>query len=151
MDKRLHCVLLWCFLILYFYTQIEAQTGVCEKDPLICCQNYRGVGGKCVECWPGFFGYNCTNTCPEGFYGKFCRGKCNCSQCDKVSGCKQNSSSQGTAIPGTGYLGRQTSSRNASSSAFSILIGVKGKLPTLDISLKIIFLFLMHTAFGDKF
>ncbi|XP_062593477.1 uncharacterized protein LOC134254960 isoform X1 [Saccostrea cucullata] len=94
MDKRLHFVFLWCFLILYFCTQIEAQTGVCKKDPLMCCPNYRRVGRKCEECWPGSFSYNCNSSCPYGRYGKFCLEKCNCSPCDKISGCTQNSSLQ---------------------------------------------------------
>ncbi|XP_056006311.1 multiple epidermal growth factor-like domains protein 10 [Ostrea edulis] len=74
----------------------DAQTvnlGVCSKEgePLQCCRNYRPRGDSCEECSPGTFGKNCTEDCPDGFYGRFCIQVCDCSSCDKVSGCQPNS------------------------------------------------------------
>ncbi|XP_062616571.1 protein draper-like [Saccostrea cucullata] len=99
--KRLICGLSGCFLILSSYIQITVPSGVCNKEPLICCTNYRRVKNNCEECWPGTFGVNCNRTCPNGFYGRFCLEKCNCSSCHKISGCRQNinSSVNGTDLP----------------------------------------------------
>ncbi|XP_062571149.1 uncharacterized protein LOC134233176 [Saccostrea cucullata] len=73
------------------YILSDNQTGVCTTNQLGellgCCANYRKVGTKCEECWPGTYGINCKYNCPFGYYGRFCRQKCQCSTCNHVSGC----------------------------------------------------------------
>ncbi|XP_056006309.1 uncharacterized protein LOC130050374 [Ostrea edulis] len=86
----------------------DAQTvnlGVCsnEGEPLQCCRNYRPRGDSCEECWPGTFGINCKEDCPDGFYGRFCIQVCDCSSCDKVSGCQPNSTQTETTKPENSY------------------------------------------------
>lgn len=44
------------------------------------------------ECSPGFWGWNCTNRCPENHYGKRCKTQCSCNEtqiCHHVCGCLQ--------------------------------------------------------------
>lgn len=47
------------------------------------------------ECSPGFLGWNCTDRCPENYYGRKCSAKCSCNEtqiCHPVCGClKRNS------------------------------------------------------------
>ncbi|XP_022310083.2 uncharacterized protein LOC111115585 [Crassostrea virginica] len=78
------------FTLLYGLFKSE-QIGICsnssEGNPLKCCQHYRVVGNSCVECWPGTHGINCNQTCPSGFYGRFCAEVCPCYPCDIVMGC----------------------------------------------------------------
>ncbi|XP_078338323.1 uncharacterized protein LOC111133876 isoform X3 [Crassostrea virginica] len=40
-----------------------------------CCVHYRTIAGKCQECI-GSFGFECSKSCPEGYYGKQCSEKC---------------------------------------------------------------------------
>ncbi|XP_048744081.2 multiple epidermal growth factor-like domains protein 10 [Ostrea edulis] len=65
-----------------------------EKNTTICCPNYRYNVSvkKCVEC-VGRFGYNCSEQCPDGLYGRSCNSKCNCpiEACNKISGCLTSS------------------------------------------------------------
>ncbi|XP_056006803.1 uncharacterized protein LOC130050591 [Ostrea edulis] len=74
----------------------DAQTqipGDCSHkgDPLQCCRNYKRRVDACEECWPGTFGIDCKEDCPDGFYGRLYAEVCDCSSCDKVSGCQPNS------------------------------------------------------------
>lgn len=44
------------------------------------------------ECSPGLFGLNCTQTCPENYYGRLCKNECKCDKtqiCHRVCGCVQ--------------------------------------------------------------
>lgn len=44
------------------------------------------------ECSPGFYGWNCTDRCPDNHYGKKCSAKCSCNEtqiCHHVCGCLQ--------------------------------------------------------------
>ncbi|XP_056006320.1 uncharacterized protein LOC125660446 [Ostrea edulis] len=88
---RFYLVVLLNSLFVISLAQIY-NPGVCsnEDEPLQCCLNYKIRGDSCEECWPGTFGIDCED-CPEGFYGRFCIEVCNCSSCDKVSGCQPNS------------------------------------------------------------
>ncbi|XP_062594740.1 uncharacterized protein LOC134256136 isoform X2 [Saccostrea cucullata] len=96
MYQGLEYVLLLCFSIPWTYAQITSNAaGVCRKEPLKCCVNYRRVGNECKECFPGSFGEKCIKTCPDGLYGKFCLEKCDCSNCSKIYGCTENSVLQG--------------------------------------------------------
>ena len=38
-----------------------------------------------VECI-GSFGFECSKSCPEGYYGKQCSEKCQCKLCNSYSG-----------------------------------------------------------------
>lgn len=45
-----------------------------------------------LECSPGFFGWDCTDTCPETFYGRWCNKLCRRNEtqiCHSVCGCLQ--------------------------------------------------------------
>lgn len=81
----------------------------------MCCKNYRRVGNSCrginntiynlqiilnlnklcklfqlytlKECFPGTFGIDCKEDCPQNYYGRLCKEKCLCKDCDKVNGC----------------------------------------------------------------
>lgn len=71
------------------------------------------------ECSPGFFGWNCTDRCPENHYGRKCSTKCSCNEtqiCHPVCGCLQrldlynsNMTKTGTSI----FLENVTSSSYA--------------------------------------
>uniref|UniRef100_A0A8W8JFV1 Uncharacterized protein n=1 Tax=Magallana gigas TaxID=29159 RepID=A0A8W8JFV1_MAGGI len=49
-------------------------------------------------CNDGYVGENCTATCPELYYGRECRLKCNCNkdQCNHIAGCSKSAISEGT-------------------------------------------------------
>ena len=50
-----------------------------------------------LACAPGTYNANCSDECPDGFYGLFCAEKCSCEKyCDKVKGCLNS---------GTQYVG----------------------------------------------
>ncbi|XP_078312003.1 uncharacterized protein LOC111133886 isoform X2 [Crassostrea virginica] len=55
-----------------------------------CCENYVEQDGKCKACAPGTWGKNCSDTCPDGFFGLFCENRCPCKKCNKVIGCGDN-------------------------------------------------------------
>ncbi|XP_065925360.1 cell death abnormality protein 1-like [Magallana gigas] len=66
--------------------------GICsnkESDDIICCDNFILTNGHCKACPLGTFRTNCSLECPDGFYGMFCKEKCDCktSECDKAVGC----------------------------------------------------------------
>ncbi|XP_052714487.1 uncharacterized protein LOC128187878 [Crassostrea angulata] len=56
----------------------------------ICCKDYEEKNDKCVECY-GSWGWNCSGTCPENYYGRKCREECTCDNetqiCHPVCGC----------------------------------------------------------------
>ncbi|XP_062593479.1 uncharacterized protein LOC134254962 [Saccostrea cucullata] len=93
MKHSLKIVMFWCLLLLSFFTNITTLRGVCGKEPLMCCRNYRRVANNCEVCFPGSYGHNCEYACPKGYYGLFCHEKCYCSSetCNKIYGCIQNS------------------------------------------------------------
>ena len=47
----------------------------------------RIYGSSFSACAPGTWGKNCSDTCPDGFYGLFCENRCPCKKCNKVTGC----------------------------------------------------------------
>ncbi|XP_062616562.1 multiple epidermal growth factor-like domains protein 10, partial [Saccostrea cucullata] len=69
------------------------QKGVCtgHDGEFKCCINYyQHIKNKCEVCFPGTYGYNCEDNCPNGTYGYLCRQKCKCNSdviCDKRFGC----------------------------------------------------------------
>nr|XP_022286702.1 uncharacterized protein LOC111099605 [Crassostrea virginica] len=55
----------------------------------ICCPDHQLVGGICLPCF-GSWGLQCTQDCPDGFYGFGCRSKCVCHPnqiCHNIDGC----------------------------------------------------------------
>ena len=46
-------------------------------------------------CPSGTFWTNCSLECPDGYYGMFCKEKCDCktSECDKATGCPKKGKS----------------------------------------------------------
>eukprot|EP00105_Crassostrea_gigas_P037477 XP_019921625.1 PREDICTED: uncharacterized protein LOC105325668 [Crassostrea gigas] len=72
---------------------IVAETsGICsnkESPDVICCDNFMLSNGHCKACPLGTFWTNCSLECPDGYYGMFCKEKCDCktSECDKAVGC----------------------------------------------------------------
>ncbi|XP_056006329.1 multiple epidermal growth factor-like domains protein 10 [Ostrea edulis] len=101
---RFYLVVLLNSLFVISLAQIY-NPGVCsnEDEPLQCCQNYKRRGNSCEECLPGTFGIDCEKDCPEGFYGRLCAEVCNCSSCDKVSGCQPNSTQTETTKQENSY------------------------------------------------
>lgn len=46
-----------------------------------------------LECPDGTFGVNCSQKCPNNYFGRLCKMPCNCSDgqfCDQVKGCIPN-------------------------------------------------------------
>ncbi|XP_052714482.1 uncharacterized protein LOC128187873 [Crassostrea angulata] len=74
----------------------------------ICCMDFEEKNNKCVECSPGFWGWNCTDMCPDNYFGRKCWTKCSCNEtqiCHHVCGCLQrldldysNMTNNGTSI-----------------------------------------------------
>ncbi|XP_062582473.1 uncharacterized protein LOC134244228 [Saccostrea cucullata] len=96
MDSALNLILLIEVLFVLNLGLSTNQKGICSKTVLgepKCCANYRKVGMKCEECWPGTYGENCQQDCPYGRYGRFCIMICQCEACNKVTGCAKNTSS----------------------------------------------------------
>ncbi|XP_056006919.1 uncharacterized protein LOC130050705 [Ostrea edulis] len=55
----------------------------------ICCFNYILHNNRCAECEAGTYLINCSQTCHDGYYGRFCKEKCSqaCNEtCNKVNG-----------------------------------------------------------------
>ncbi|XP_062591348.1 platelet endothelial aggregation receptor 1-like isoform X2 [Saccostrea cucullata] len=73
--------------------------GVCVNELLdirSCCKDFKPVGNMCVECDPGYRGYNCSETCPPNHYGPKCFKTCDClpyQYCDTEKGCLCNTTS----------------------------------------------------------
>uniref|UniRef100_A0A8W8KI96 Uncharacterized protein n=1 Tax=Magallana gigas TaxID=29159 RepID=A0A8W8KI96_MAGGI len=64
-----------------------------DGDNFPCIQNYYILDGNCTECPDGTFGVNCSQTCPNNYFGRLCKIPCNCSDgqfCDQVKGCIPN-------------------------------------------------------------
>ncbi|XP_056004074.1 protein draper-like isoform X1 [Ostrea edulis] len=100
-PKHLRRLLSKSLLLLYVLQTVYAladmnENGKCvgEKNTTNCCENYAYNASveECVEC-VGRFGYNCSQECLDGFYGRSCNSKCNCSNqtCNKISGCLKKS------------------------------------------------------------
>lgn len=53
-----------------------------------------------LACLSGYFGTNCSTTCPYPYYGKFCEKACHCNaiDCDHAFGCQRNNLEIETAI-----------------------------------------------------
>nr|XP_022317940.1 uncharacterized protein LOC111121102 [Crassostrea virginica] len=84
-----------CTLVLTgkIYAHVYAHY-TCNVTAGICCADHQLVGGICLPC-VGSWGLQCTQDCPDGFYGFGCRSKCNChpnQTCDNIDGCIENRS-----------------------------------------------------------
>ncbi|XP_052679833.1 multiple epidermal growth factor-like domains protein 10 [Crassostrea angulata] len=90
------------WLILIFFL---AETGAiqCEGDGLKCCldEEWDEFLGKCRSCKPGYFSFNCNQTCKLPFYGIGCQSKCDCpdDKCDFAKGCPEKETSGDVYIP----------------------------------------------------
>ncbi|XP_065934896.1 uncharacterized protein [Magallana gigas] len=73
-----------------------------------CCSNSEEKNDMCVECSPGFRGYNCAEKCLKDYFGGKCNIRCSCNEtqiCHHVCGCLQrldlnylNVTNNGTSI-----------------------------------------------------
>ncbi|XP_056018305.1 uncharacterized protein LOC130054054 [Ostrea edulis] len=86
------------FCLHFVHSKAGLGTGVCSRDPLRCCPNYRRDGTFCNPCDEGTYGHNCSGgQCIYGSYGFGCLKKCNCSRdqfCDVITGCSYNTSDE---------------------------------------------------------
>lgn len=68
------------------------QNGLCPRYHMGCCPDTRWdfKEEQCVECANGFFGLNCSRSCPFPLYGNKCLQTCSCEEvlCDFMNGCK---------------------------------------------------------------
>ncbi|XP_062573869.1 uncharacterized protein LOC134235738 isoform X2 [Saccostrea cucullata] len=66
---------------------LEPVDPLCSKSQghTRCCAGYRTIKDKCHPC-NGSFGIECSNTCPEGYFGNQCEDKCFCDRCDARTG-----------------------------------------------------------------
>ncbi|XP_062568721.1 uncharacterized protein LOC134230875 [Saccostrea cucullata] len=84
-------VLLYLSNAVHLYAAIDGNA-ICfdDKNNTKCCMNYvyKSEEDRCIECVGGL-GEDCSEPCPDGFYGDSCRRKCNCSYntCHQVWGC----------------------------------------------------------------
>ncbi|XP_056018277.1 uncharacterized protein LOC125679329 [Ostrea edulis] len=95
-------VLLFC--LHFVHSKAGLGVGVCGRDPLRCCVNYRQEYTFCNPCDEGTYGHNCSGgRCVYGSYGFGCLKKCNCSRdqfCDASIGCSYNISGETKASAG---------------------------------------------------
>ncbi|XP_022286583.2 uncharacterized protein LOC111099529 isoform X2 [Crassostrea virginica] len=82
--------LIACTLVLTekIYVHVYADY-TCNVTAGICCPDHQLVGGICLPCF-GSWGLQCTQDCPDGFYGFGCRSKCVCHPnqiCHNIDGC----------------------------------------------------------------
>ncbi|XP_062577796.1 uncharacterized protein LOC134239636 [Saccostrea cucullata] len=85
------------FIFLCSTSSVVTLTGdkVCHRgNETSCCKDYEERNNICVECRPGFRGFDCNLTCPENHYGPRCNMPCNCNNiseyCHPVCGCISN-------------------------------------------------------------
>ncbi|XP_065935772.1 uncharacterized protein [Magallana gigas] len=77
-----------------------------------CCSGFYEVNNECHEC-EGSYGLNCTDPCPEGWYGPVCMYQCMCSAndtCDPKKGCINAYLAQPFALPIKPELTKDTKS-----------------------------------------
>ncbi|XP_056018402.1 uncharacterized protein LOC130046566 isoform X1 [Ostrea edulis] len=86
------------FCLHFVHSKAGLGVGVCARDPLRCCPNYRRDGTFCNPCDVGTYGHNCSGGwCVYGSYGFGCLKKCNCSRdqfCDVITGCSYNNTAE---------------------------------------------------------
>ncbi|XP_056004462.1 uncharacterized protein LOC125656947 [Ostrea edulis] len=94
-ELRIFC--LWIFNITWISGQYLTGENICgNKTFMTCCKDYVQVANTCVECEPGYWGYNCSSPCPPNHYGRKCSQICDCSPseyCDRGWGCLCNETS----------------------------------------------------------
>ncbi|XP_062595823.1 uncharacterized protein LOC134257198 [Saccostrea cucullata] len=101
----------------------SCQFGSRQDGSVYCCHNYFRDGNVCRECPPGYFGFNCSQICPELSYGHLCRLKCsNCTNCNHIYGCTQS----------TEYIKLDVSRKRSSSTRPANAI--MSSMPSIDIS-----------------
>ncbi|XP_056004306.1 multiple epidermal growth factor-like domains protein 6 isoform X2 [Ostrea edulis] len=80
----------------------DSKSGTCSVKPgycrngtrtveTPCCNNYLYVNTTCTKCPIGTYGFNCSQICSSGYYGKLCIKQCECQPnetCDPKHGCK---------------------------------------------------------------
>ncbi|XP_052718760.1 uncharacterized protein LOC128190670 [Crassostrea angulata] len=75
----------------------DLEKGICDRYSIIpqCCTDfvYNDTLNQCIAC-VGRFGTNCSQSCPQGYYGIRCSQTCSCNitLCDNVLGCSEAAS-----------------------------------------------------------
>nr|XP_034338457.1 uncharacterized protein LOC105323744 isoform X2 [Crassostrea gigas] len=75
----------------------DLEDGICNRSTIIprCCTGfvYNDTLKQCIAC-VGRFGTNCSQSCPQGYYGRRCSQTCTCNitLCDNVLGCSEATS-----------------------------------------------------------
>ncbi|XP_048775239.1 uncharacterized protein LOC125679812 isoform X3 [Ostrea edulis] len=81
---------IWCIKI--EAPTVSPRNNVCmlADGTSACCTGYYEENDVCHECI-GSFGYNCSNPCPQDWYGPKCSIQCQCSsiKCDAIYGCAE--------------------------------------------------------------
>uniref|UniRef100_A0A8W8KNU2 Uncharacterized protein n=1 Tax=Magallana gigas TaxID=29159 RepID=A0A8W8KNU2_MAGGI len=78
----------------------DLEDGICNRSTIIprCCTGfvYNDTLKQCIAC-VGRFGTNCSQSCPQGYYGRRCSQTCTCNitLCDNVLGCSEATSDEG--------------------------------------------------------
>nr|XP_022338291.1 scavenger receptor class F member 1-like [Crassostrea virginica] len=75
---------------------------------------------KCI----GSFGFECSKSCPEGYYGKQCSEKCHCKLCNSYSGECVNVTTEALNSPGD-------ASKHSAFPLISILLGLCASIGSL--------------------
>ncbi|XP_052718080.1 uncharacterized protein LOC128190182 [Crassostrea angulata] len=75
----------------------DLDDGICNRSTIIpeCCTDfvYNDTLMQCIVCVGGF-GINCSQSCPQGYYGRRCMETCSCNitMCDNALGCPEAAS-----------------------------------------------------------
>uniref|UniRef100_A0A8W8KK65 Uncharacterized protein n=1 Tax=Magallana gigas TaxID=29159 RepID=A0A8W8KK65_MAGGI len=76
----------------------DLENGICDRIIPQCCTGfvYNDTLMQCIAC-VGRFGTNCSQSCPQVYYGRRCSQTCSCNitLCDNVLGCSEAASDEG--------------------------------------------------------
>ncbi|XP_056014799.1 cell death abnormality protein 1-like isoform X2 [Ostrea edulis] len=115
-------------LTMFIIVKVNCQKGPCTDNSITgCCAGtaWDISLGKCVECRPGYVGFQCDTLCPYPYHGKLCSSTCNCSkyECDPSVGCVDDTTGQNTySIQSStfDFSSRPAKRLNSSACGFSI-------------------------------
>ncbi|XP_062612096.1 uncharacterized protein LOC134273895 isoform X2 [Saccostrea cucullata] len=79
---------LWCYCLQGTTISMRINWCMHSDGSMTCCTSYFEEDGDCYEC-VGSHGKNCSNPCPQNYFGPRCTRQCQCleSECDKIYGC----------------------------------------------------------------
>uniref|UniRef100_A0A8W8KPB6 Uncharacterized protein n=1 Tax=Magallana gigas TaxID=29159 RepID=A0A8W8KPB6_MAGGI len=104
-----------------------------DGDNFPCIQNYYILDGNCTECPDGTFGVNCSQKCPNNYFGRLCKIPCNCSDgqyCDQVKGCiPNNNDTDNGKISDTGLTTVATEVTTVATEITTIASGITKECP----------------------